>query len=213
MRRLIAFVNQKGGCGKSTSAVHHCAWLQNQGFSVVLIDADTQHSSSDWASCLPDPIQSEAITTADALLDRVPEIKADRIVIDAPAGLAEESRAVLYLADLVCIPIQASGLDLRSSGETFRRVRQVQRLRSGNPIARSFISRSTQGTRLEQEAIAALDSIEDISRLNTIVRQRTSIADASVQQCTVEFRIPRDPNAINELNALSMEIEALTQAL
>ncbi|MHC5853422.1 ParA family protein [Nostoc sp.] len=45
---IIALVNQKGGCSKSTSAVHLTCWLSRKGRKVHLLDADAQRSSSIW---------------------------------------------------------------------------------------------------------------------------------------------------------------------
>ena len=212
---LIAIVNQKGGCGKSTTALHYAAWCVRRGLVTLLIDADVQKSSSAWAADLDPPIESERISSAEELIDRLTLCRdqgrswgVDRVVVDAPAGLAEESRAILFLADVAIVPIQPSGLDMRSSGDAFYLIRQAQRLRRGGPIARSFLSRSDSGTRLEREAVTALDAIDDIPRLSTIVHQRTAIADASVQRCTVHDRRPRDALAIAEMDALCAEIDA-----
>lgn len=209
----VAIVNQKGGCGKSTTALHYAAWCVRQGLRTTLIDADTQRSSSGWAQDLGCLIESEAIAVADDLLDRLPEFNdRDRVVIDAPAGLAEETRAILLLADIVVIPIQPSGLDLRSSGETFRLIRQARRIRGNDiPVAHSFLSRSDGGTRLEKEAIAALRGVADVPPLASVIHQRTSIADASVQRCTIHDRRPRDDRAIGELEDLCSEIESVVQ--
>ncbi|MGL5058771.1 MAG: ParA family protein, partial [Microcoleus sp.] len=48
---VIAIANQKGGCGKSTTAVHLAHWLQTHG-STILIDADAQQSSSHWLGAM-----------------------------------------------------------------------------------------------------------------------------------------------------------------
>jgi chromosome partitioning protein len=46
---IILTGSQKGGCGKSTTAVNLCAELAGQGHDVVLVDADRQATAANWA--------------------------------------------------------------------------------------------------------------------------------------------------------------------
>lgn len=46
--RTIAFINSKGGCGKSTTAVGVAASLAELGHRTLLVDLDPQGSSSAW---------------------------------------------------------------------------------------------------------------------------------------------------------------------
>jgi chromosome partitioning protein len=56
--RTIAFINRKGGCGKSTAAVGVAASLAELGNRVLLIDLDPQGSSSTWLAGGPTDDQS-----------------------------------------------------------------------------------------------------------------------------------------------------------
>ncbi len=46
---IVALINQKGGVGKTTLALHLADHCDRQGKRVTLIDADPQGSSLDWS--------------------------------------------------------------------------------------------------------------------------------------------------------------------
>lgn len=46
LKRVIALVNQKGGVGKSTTAVNMTAYLSKYGFKTLLLDLDPQSNST-----------------------------------------------------------------------------------------------------------------------------------------------------------------------
>lgn len=181
---ITAIVNQKGGVGKSSTAVHLAYWLKQQGKSVVLIDSDSQASSSMWVKSLDIPaiVQSDPNELAENIPDLVKGY--DHAVIDGAGGLSEATRVILYYANIALMPCQPTALDLVSSGSVVKLVKQAQRFRS-DLVGATFINRAVPRTRLEREIQEALKSIEGIIHLNTIVYQRQCIADAFGQEQTV----------------------------
>jgi chromosome partitioning protein len=183
----IAVVNQKGGAGKSTIAVHLARWLQRQKKSILLVDADGQRTSSIWLESLENEIPFQVLQNPDELLDQVPKLtkQYEWVLIDGPATLSETTRALLLWADLALIPCQPAGVDLASASDTVRLVRQAQAIRNGLPKAVLFLNKAIKGTRLKDEAVAVLRQVEDIQLLNAIIHQRQIITDAFGQGATV----------------------------
>lgn len=186
---LIALLNQKGGVGKSTTAVHLARWLQRRGRSVHLVDLDPQQSSSFWLQAAEEfSIPFTVVPAdADAVLEQLPPLAAaaDALVVDGPAGLSDATRAVMLLADLVVVPVQPAGADLRSAVDALRLITQARRIRGGAPEAAVFLNRVTKGTRLLSEARQVLAQLEGIRPMAAAITQRQTLADCFSQATTV----------------------------
>lgn len=91
MTQTIAILNQKGGVGKTTSAINLAAYLQKQGKSVLVVDLDPQGNAT---SGLGVGKNQQEVTTYDLLVEGVKfesavlEIEADLHIIPANATLA-----------------------------------------------------------------------------------------------------------------------------
>lgn len=185
---IIALVNQKGGCGKSTTAVHFAFYLRRFG-SVALIDADAQQSSSRWMQSIEEEneIPSIAVLDPEELFETIEKQSQqyDYLVIDGPGSLSEVTKTILDCTDLALMPCQPSGLDLSSSGAFLRIVLHRQKIRRGFPQAGLFLSRAVKGTILLRDAQQALQADKRFPLLKTVVYQRQCLADASIQKSTV----------------------------
>jgi chromosome partitioning protein len=192
---IISLINQKGGVSKSTTAVHLAYWLiVKQKKNILLVDADSQRSSSQWIEGMETPIPSAIIGNPDDLLEKLPELSPqyDYVIVDGPASLSEATRAILFRTDLALIPVQPTGVDLRSASDAMRLVKQAQSVRGGLPQALLFLSRAVKGTKLKEEAIALLEKIPNAQFLNAIIHQKQAIADTSGQSATV-WELPGRP--------------------
>ncbi|RUV29963.1 AAA family ATPase, partial [Mesorhizobium sp. M5C.F.Ca.IN.020.32.2.1] len=91
---IIALLNQKGGAGKTTLALHLAGEWARRGSRVTLIDADPQGSALDWSqqrSRSGTPRLFGVVGLArDTLHREAPELArdADHVVIDGPPRVA-----------------------------------------------------------------------------------------------------------------------------
>jgi chromosome partitioning protein len=190
---LIAVLNQKGGVGKSTTAVHLARWLQLQGRPVHLADLDPQQTSSFWLQAAEQFTIPCSVVPADAdsALEQLPPMLEGGavvvvvVVVDGPAGLSDTTRAVMLLADVVLTPVQPAGADLRSAVDALRLLAQARRIRGGLPDAAVFLNRATKGTRLLTEAREVIAGLEGFRALGQAITQRQALSDCYSQATTV----------------------------
>lgn len=208
---LIAVLNQKGGVGKSTTAVHLARWLQLQGQAVHFADLDPQQTGSFWLQAAEGFTIPHTVipADADAALEQLPPLAgaADAVVVDGPAGLNDATRAVMLLADLVVTPVQPAGADLRSAVDVLRLVGQARLIRGGPPDAAIFLNRATKGSRLLAEAREVIGGLEGFRALKQAITQRQCLSDCYGQGSTVfEARTGPALEAASEYGHLFAEL-------
>jgi chromosome partitioning protein len=157
---VIAVLNLKGGCGKSTIAVNLACELAGKGDSVVLLDNDSQGTASLWLSHGRLPVQGrfmplENDEDGERLMRAVAASKERYVVLDAPAHVGAAALAAGRIADLVLVPVTASGVDLAATRTIVDLIRQARvKRRSYAPkclIVPSKIDRRTDaGRRIDE---------------------------------------------------------------
>ncbi|MGK9166702.1 AAA family ATPase [Inquilinus limosus] len=209
---IVALLNQKGGVGKTTLALHLAGEWARQGRRVTVIDADPQGSALDWSeqrARAGRPRHFGVIGLArDTLHREAPEIArgVDHIVIDGPPRVAALMRSALLAADLVLIPVQPSPFDGWASAETLRLLEEARQFRP-DLLARFLLNRCGAGTVIAHDTAMSL-ARADPPALAVRIGQRVAFADAARSGRLVgEF--PRSRIAVREIRMLAAEIERL----
>lgn len=133
MGKLIAAVQRKGGCGKTTTVINLAADLARRGHTVFVVDADPQASAAAWAELrkLPFTVTKRPIDDGDVRA-WVTAVKAlvqavDFVLIDAPPHVDAVVGAALAISDLALLPCGPSDLDLAGLSQTIDLVHAVRR--------------------------------------------------------------------------------------
>src|ERR1700722_15352451 len=112
MARKIAFVNYKGGVGKTSLIVNTAACLAELGKRVLLFDLDTQSNASIWLLRLDrwNPITATGTGWVYSIFDPGKATLSDLVIKDVVAG--KEGEKLLPGLDL--IPTAFNLVDLES---------------------------------------------------------------------------------------------------
>jgi len=206
---IVAFLNQKGGVGKTTLALHLAGELAARGKRVTLIDADPQGSALDWSEQrsregLPRLFGVVGLAR-DTLHREAPELAkdVDHVVIDGPPRVAGLMRAALLATDLVLIPVQPSPLDGWASAEMLALLREA-RIYRPELAARFVLNRCGARTILARETAETLAD-HDPPVLATTIGQRVAFAGAA-QTGRLAVELDDAVSAAREIAALADEL-------
>jgi chromosome partitioning protein len=119
---IIAVVNQKGGCGKTTIATNLAAMFAGEGREVLLVDADPeQRSAMNWCADRPDTLPKIHASSLPArnLRKDADSLRAkwEVIIIDGGARVTEHAHAAVAAADWLIIPVKPSKVDLDATAQ------------------------------------------------------------------------------------------------
>lgn len=211
---IVAFLNQKGGVGKTTLALHLAGAWSARGRRVLVVDADPQASALDWA----DQRLREGLPrlfgvlglARETLHKELPDLasETDHLIIDGPPRVAGIARSALLAADLVLIPAQPSPFDGWASSEMLRLLDEARIFRP-ELRARMLLNRCAARTVIARETAEALAD-QDPPMLASRVGQRVAFADAA-RTGRLASESDTGQMATRDIEALADELDGLAQ--
>ena len=134
----VAFVNPKGGAGKTTAALLLALGLVERGHRVAMIDSDPNKPLVHWASLpgRPDKVSIHPAPTMEDMRDALREAQRkqpDWLILDTEGSIRGAMAFTTMRLDLVVTPLAASQLEAIQAIKAAEMVTQFGR-RAGRPL-------------------------------------------------------------------------------
>ena len=154
---IISIVNQKGGSGKTTLALHLAVAASQAGLNTAVIDLDPQASAANWGDRRKDKLPHVRPAFASRLPQELNEIRkagGEIVVIDTAPASDSAALAAAQASDFILIPCRPSYFDLESMANTLGLLKTT-----GKPVWAVLNAVTSQGSEAEAaaETIKALD--------------------------------------------------------
>ena len=176
---IIAFANQKGGCGKSTLCTLLANYLSWKKKSVCVVDTDTQQSlvrqreeESKVYGEDPYTIQGFKITTPDLMQQLMSNIKdvEGYVLIDTPGRLTDDGIIpILLQSDYIICPVQYDIKSLNSTYEFIKSFRNLQEMYNDNTAKLIFIPNNSKRKGSLEEKQAWQNVVNSYSVVGTVL--------------------------------------------
>jgi len=119
--RIITFVTQKGGAGKTTLAVNCAVAAEKKKKKVLILDLDPQASAEGWYQDREEETPRLVRIESWALPEAVAKAKSagfDYVMIDTPGRDEPSTTAAIRAADFCIIPCRPTPVDLKATPPT-----------------------------------------------------------------------------------------------
>lgn len=202
---LITVANQKGGCGKTTIAIHLAHAIALAGRKVLLVDADPQSSAGGWAAVRGEATPFVVAGMARETLHRdLPAMMEgfDHGVIDSPPRVSALARSAIIASDLTLIPVQPSNYDAWAAAETVNLIKEAQQYKP-DLVAAFIINRRIGKTAIGRE-ISGVLAEHGLPILKTAIAQRVIFAESAGGLTVMEME--PSGQAASEIKGMAKDI-------
>jgi chromosome partitioning protein len=209
--KVIAILNQKGGVGKTTLAVHLATALARKKRGVLLLDSDPQGSALDWAAARRGEPLFPVVGLPKASIHKEQPALASNyelVIIDGPPRVYDVARSAIMASDLVLVPVQPSPYDVWAAKEIIDLMNEASVYKPS--LQKAFvINRKIVNTAIGRDVTQALSDYP-IPVLQTAICQRVAFVESAAQGLTV-YELDPDMLAAQEMDRLAQEVDGMLQ--
>ena len=200
----------KGGVGKSTVATTLTVIRANQGYDVLLVDADDQQTATDFTLMRNETLSESGGAAYTSVQLKGAAVRTDTlrladkyedVIIDVGGRDTAGQRAALSIASIYLVPFLPASFDvwtLEKVGEL------IEEAKAFNPELKAycFLNRADPRGSDNDEAAAIASEISQLSYLNASWGNRKAFRNAAAQGLAVTEVKPQDGKAIAEAMTL-----------
>ena len=209
---IVSLLNQKGGSGKTTLAIHLATVLAERG-KVLPVDADPQGSALDWraqrAADSGFPVVGLPKPTLHLEIAVLGENR-DWVLVDGPPPTSALTGSAVAASDLVLIPVQPSPFGPWAVRDILDILEECSVVRP-DLQARFVVNWLFVRTRLGTKVCGPLAGLP-VSAQRTAIRNRTEYAKAVREGRTAIETAPASA-AAKDFRALADEIQGIVEEL
>lgn len=205
---IITVGGIKGGSGKTTVATNLAVIRGQQGFDVLLVDADDQETASDFTILRnernPDGAGYTSIKlTGPAVRTETLRLreKYDDIIIDAGGRDTTSQRAALSLSDFLLVPFVPRSFDVWTLEKVDALVSEMQTA-NANLRAYTFLNRADSRGQDNEDAAEVLKNTEALTFIDTPLGTRKAFSNAAAEGLAVTELRSQDAKAKEEIMVL-----------
>ena len=209
----ISIASDKGGPGKTTTAILIASELALDGYKVALLDTDVnQQAASFGAKCDIEGLTVVGEVREDNILAALRKAEAENevVMIDLPGGSSTLALKAMHRSHFVLVPSQTALPDVKAAMKTIAQIDDAQEL------ARSAIARAIIWTRVLSgfESRGARHVRETVEAEAGVPILRAAMMErAAFREIHITGRVPRqiDPASTASANVAAVTGELLAQ--